>query len=379
MTTATAPPIAEPRAKTVAPPRLARLDFLLFFLAAIFLFTANLGGTTLASLDDGFYAEKGAEMDAHPGFTVTWMGRPAFQNPPGEIWILAASMHAFGVNDAAARLPGALFTIGVLAGTALLGARLLSPLAGLGAAALLALSPVFLNNARRVMLEMPSLFWMVLAMVALVEWRRRPRTIILFAPALAMALLTKSVLGFTPLAVALLAAALLPEWRGLLRDSRFWLAVALGLVFGASWWIDQSRTFSTAFLKLHFAEEIGKRSLASTSVVQRIFGYPRILLVEFEPVLLAALLGIAALWKSRADAGARLLVVWALVPVLVALASAAQSSHYVFAIFPALALIGTAWLASRWPRAVRVLATRVVPRCFASPARPAAASSCRDP
>ena len=347
--------------RTVPAPRLARFDLLLFFLAAIFLFTANLGATTLASLDDGFYAEKAAEMEAHPGFTVTWMGRPAFQNPPGEIWVLAASMHAFGVHDGPARLPGALFALGVLAGTAWIGARLLSPLTGLGAAALLALSPLFLNHARRVMLEMPSLFWMVLAMVALVEWRRRPRAIFLFVPALAMALLTKSVLGFTPLAVALVAAALLSEWRPLLRDPRFWLAVALGLVFGASWWIDQVRTFGTGFLKLHFEQEIGRRSLAPLSVWQRISGYPRILLVEFEPVLLVAILGIAAAWKRRDDGGARLLLVWAILPVAVALASAAQSSHYVFAILPALALIGAGWVAARWPSATRLVATRVVP------------------
>ena len=357
----TAAPTAATHRVTPAAPRLSRVNLLLFFLAAIFLFTANLGATTLASLDDGFYAEKAAEMEAHPGFTVTWMGRPAFQNPPGEIWVLAASMHAFGVNDGAARVPAALFALGVLAGTVWIGARLVSPLAGLGAAALLALSPLFLNNARRVMLEMPSLFWMVLAMVALVEWRRRPRAIFLFAPALAMALLTKSVLGFTPLAVALVAALLLAEWRPLLRDSRFGLAVALGLLFGASWWIDQVRTFGTGFLKLHFMAEIGRRSLASLSAWQRISGYPRILLVEFQPVLLLAILGIAAAWKRRDEVGARLLLVWAILPVVVALFSAAQSSHYVFAILPALALIGAAWLASRWPGAVRVIAARVVP------------------
>src|SRR4029079_15617399 len=81
-------------------------------------------------------------------------------------------------------------------------------------------------------------------------------------------------------------------------------------------------------------------------------------------------LGARALWQSREiepandrrpSSGARLLLVWAILPVVIALGSAAQSSHYVFAIFPALALIGAAWLTSRWPVAMRVLATRLVP------------------
>jgi len=353
--------------------RVRRLDLFLFFAAALFLCTANLGSTTLAPLDDCFYAEKAAEMESHPGFTVTWLGRPAFQNPPGQIWIVAAAMRALGSNDLAARAPEALMTVGVLAGTAWIGAELLSPAAGLAASALLAASPLFLNNARRVMFEMPTLFWMVLAMAALVAWRRRPSAILVFAPALAMAMLTKSVLGLTPLAVALVAALLLREWRPLLRDSYFWLAVALGLVFGASWWIEQVRVFGLGFLHVHFQQEVG-RSLAPVSPWQRVIGVPAILVREFEPALLLAALGVRTLWTASREVsragdlaarapfhGARLLLVWAIVPVAVAFGSAAQSSHYVFAMFTALALIGGAWLDARWPRATRVFATRVVP------------------
>jgi 4-amino-4-deoxy-L-arabinose transferase-like glycosyltransferase len=333
-----------------------------FFAAALLLFTANLGGTSLAPLDDCFYARKAAEMAAHPGMTVTWGGRPAFQNSPGQLWLVAASLRVFGANDFAARLPAALMAFGVLALTAWIGARLRSPAAGLTAAALLAASPLFLNNARRVMLEIPLLFWMTLAMAAVVGWRRRPAAILLFGPALAMAMLTKSVLGLTPLLVAGVAAAEFKEWR-VARDPRFWIAVALGLGLGASWWLQQWSAFDGEFARVHFSREIAGRSLESVGWWQRVLGYPAILLAQFEPVLVLAIP--AAWWigdSGRDGFGdASLLLPWAVLPVGIALFSSAQSAHYVFAIFPALALIAGIGLSERWPRVARVVALRVVP------------------
>ncbi len=345
-----------------APP-VTRRDAVVFFAAAALLFTANLGGTSLAPLDDCFYARKAAEMAAHPGMTVTWAGRPAFQNPPGQLWLMAASLRAFGENDFAARLPAALMSLGVLAGTAWIGARLLSPAAGLAGAALLMGAPIFLNNSRRAMLDTPALFWTVAALAALVASRRRPGMALLFAPALAMAMLTKSVLGLAPLLVALAAAALLREWRPLLRDPRFLAATALGLALGSIWWLHQWRAHGAGFLEVHFVREIAARSSEPVGAARRLLGYPAILLSQFQPLVLLAIPGA---WHVTRDArgaapASRLLLAWALVPLAVALASSAQSSRYVFAILPALALLSAAWLDARWPRATRGFAARVAP------------------
>jgi hypothetical protein len=57
---------------------------------------------------------------------------------------------------------------------------------------------------------------------------------------------------------------------------------------------------------------------------------------------------------------AALLLAWALVPIGFAALSSAQSPRYVFAIFPALALLGGAWLAQRAPRIANGL-RRAVP------------------
>jgi len=336
-------------------------------LAALLLFTANLGGTTLPPLDDCFYAQKGAEMAAAPGMTVRWGGQPAFQNPPGHLWLLAASFRLFGVHDAAARLPTGLMAVGALAGVAWIGARLLSPAAGIAGAAVLALSPFFLNHGRRAMLEVPLLFWTVMAMAALVAWRRRPLAVLLFAPALGMAILTKSVLGLMPLGAAVAAGVLLPAWRPLLRDLRFWLAAAAGLALGASWPLHQWLAHGHAFLDVHFVREIAGRSLARTHWLERLAGYPAILLTQHLPAFLVALPATVyhvRAWRERRQHPAGLLLVWAWLPLVAYALSAAQSARYVFPLMPAFALLGAEWLSTHWPRGTRIVATRVVPALF---------------
>ncbi|MEO5618373.1 MAG: glycosyltransferase family 39 protein [Candidatus Eisenbacteria bacterium] len=332
--------------------------------AALLLFTANLGGTTLPPLDDCFYAQKGAEMAAAPGMTVRWGGHPAFQNPPGHVWVLAASFRLFGVNDATARLPTGLMAVGALAGIVWIGARLLSPAAGLAGASLLAVSPFFLNHGRRAMLEVPLLFWTVMAMAALVAWRRRPIMLLAFAPALGMAILTKSVLGLMPLGVAFAAAILLPAWRPLLRDARFWIAAIAGVALGASWPVHQWLVHGRDFLDVHFVREIAGRSLADTGFLARALGYPALLLTQHQPEFLIALPATwkaFSSWRSHREESGALLIVWAWLPLATLLLSSAQSARYVFPLMPAFALLGGGWLASRWPGATRLFATRLMP------------------
>jgi 4-amino-4-deoxy-L-arabinose transferase-like glycosyltransferase len=343
----------------------ARRDVSLLLAAAALLFTANIHRLTLPAFDDCFYARKASEMAGRGlGMTVTWAGLPTFQNPPGQLWAMAASFRALGVNDAAARLPSALMALGALAATAWIGARLFSPAAGATGAALLSLSPFFLNNARRCMMEIPAMFWTTAALASLVAWRRRPVWILLFAPCLAMAILVKSVLGLLPLGIALAAALFLPAWRPLLRDARFWLASALGLALGASWPLHQFLHFGGGFLDAHFGHEIAGRSLRPLGFAARLAGYPVILLSQFQPVVLLAVPGVAALVralrKDRGEPGAFLLV-WIALPLALFSLSSAQSARYVFPLFPALALLGGYWLETRWPRFAGALRGVAVP------------------
>ena len=72
------------------------------------------GGSHFDS-DDTLYAEMAREM-VNSGNLLDnqWSGTVLFEKPPLYLWSLAISGHLLGWDEAAMRLPGTLFSIGLL-------------------------------------------------------------------------------------------------------------------------------------------------------------------------------------------------------------------------------------------------------------------------
>jgi 4-amino-4-deoxy-L-arabinose transferase-like glycosyltransferase len=339
--------------------------FLATFLAA----SANIRALPLPALDDCFYARKGVEMARRGGFyTVTWNGSPTFQNPPLVPWLLARSFSAFGENDVAARLPSLVMALGLVLVVARLGTRLASgPEAATGVAFLVA-SPLFMNHARRCMMEIPLAFFVAVSMLVLVEGLVRPRLLLLFALPLGGALLTKSLLGLLPLWLAAAAAVLSVPFRRAVLSLPFLLGAAGGLALGASWPVQQALTFGPGAVRAHFVGEILSRSLESGRAWGILLDYPTALLVSFQPAVLPALAGAWLLfrrWRSAPAGPAVVLPLWAFGPVALYNLSQARSPRYIFPVLPALALCGGVWLVVRFPRAAHAFRAAVVPGLLA--------------
>jgi 4-amino-4-deoxy-L-arabinose transferase-like glycosyltransferase len=334
-------------------------------LAGAALFTANARALSLPALDDAFYARKAVEMERGGRvFTVTWAGRPAFQNPPLQIWLTARAFALFGENDFAARLPSMVMALGTMAVTYRIASLTLGPAAGVGAAALLLASPTFVNHARRSMLEMPLAFWVALAVLVLVEGLRRPRRHALLALPLAAAILTKSVLGLLPLGILGAGALVCPPLRDRLRRGWVWLGIAAGLALGASWTLHQYLVFGAEAVRTHYLDEIVARSTQPIDVRQLLLGYPLALLASYQPVILPALAGAALLirrWRADRNDPSCLLPVWAALPTVLYSLSSARSPRYLFPIFPALALCASHWITERFPGFALALRARIVP------------------
>lgn len=325
--------------------------------AAAALFLANIAGPSLPSLDDCYYARKGVEMGRSGAvYTVTWNGQPTFQNPPLQFWVLGRSFAVFGENDGAARLPSALMALGLVLAVYAMGARIAGPAAGATATALVLATPLFANNARRCMLEIPLALWVVLALLVFVAGRDRPRLHLLIALPLGAGILTKSVLGLLPLAV--IAGSMVDrDWRAGAKRPWLWLGVAGGLALGASWPLHQWWVHGPGALQEHFLSEIVGRSLQPIPLWRRLLGYPLLLLERFHPPVLLAVPGVVLIWKRwRREGDGRPLVIaaWIVVPLAAASLSSAQSLRYVFPLLPALALAAGIWLAQRLPRVAAV-------------------------
>jgi 4-amino-4-deoxy-L-arabinose transferase-like glycosyltransferase len=297
-------------------------------------------------------------------FTVTWADRPAFQNPPLQIWLTAKALALFGENDLAARLPSMLMALGTMAGTYRIGQLTIGPAAGASAAALLLLSPTFVNHARRSMLEMPLAFWVLLAVLVLVEGLRHPRRHALFAVPLAAAILTKSVLGLLPLGILVAGALACPPLRASLRRGWIWVGVLGGLALGASWTLHQYLVFGPHAVRAHYLDEIVSRATQPFDLRTLVLGYPMALLASYQPVILPAVAGAAALfrrWRQDPGDAACLLPIWAVLPTVLYSLSSARSARYLFPIFPALALCASHWITTGFPRFAAALRAVVAP------------------
>jgi 4-amino-4-deoxy-L-arabinose transferase-like glycosyltransferase len=351
-----------PRA-AVAVSRLERPATLwVLLLAGLVLFTARIDGLSLPSLEDAFYGREAVEM-ARSGrvYTVTWNGEPTHQHPPLHLWLVARSFDVLGERDLAARLPTVLLALGTLGLTWRIGVLTLGRAAAVTGVAWLLATPIFVDNARRLMMEVPLTFWIAATVWIYLEARRNPRWHLALGITLGAAFLTKSVLGLMPL-LALAGALASEDLRAPLRRPWVWMGLGLGLAIGASWLVHQWWTQGAGAVASHLLAHVVRRSTRSFGLgVVR--AYPTILLKFFQPVILPALLGLwlALRRPGRERAHGAVLAAWIVLPVVLYSFASFRTPRFIFPILPALALCAGHALVTLAPRAAALFSTVLVP------------------
>ena len=331
-------------------------------LAALLLFTARIGDLSLASLEDAFYAREAVEM-ARSGriYTVTWNEVPTHQHPPLHLWLVARTFDLLGEGDLAARLPTVLLALGTLVLTWRIGTLTVGGSAGTAGMACLLATPIFVDNARRLMMEVPLTFWIAVTMWIYLEAREAPRWHVALALPLGAAILTKSVLGLMPI-LAILGVAVSPEWRAPLRRPWVWIGMGLGLALGASWLVHQWWTQGWGAVASHLLSHVIGRSTRPFRW-RAFYAYPLILLKFYQPIILPGLVG---LWLILRQPGvlrsrAAILAAWIIVPVVLYSLSSFRTPRFIFPIVPALALCAGYALVALVPRFAAVFASAMVP------------------
>ena len=134
------------------------------------LFLVGLGWTGLAEPDEGRNAEVGREMLATGDYVTPHLnGAVYLDKPPVFFWAVAGSLGVFGVNEAAARLPSALAALAGVVLTAWFARRHFGARVAACAAAILALSPLYVVFARLVIFDMMLLVWTTAATLLFYE------------------------------------------------------------------------------------------------------------------------------------------------------------------------------------------------------------------
>lgn len=294
------------------------------FLIVVFLFFFRLGSYPLINPDEGRNAQVALEMrDSGAWLVPTLNGHPYLDKPAFYFRMVALSMAAFGKNETAARLPSALFGLGLCVLIYLFCRRTYGKRLAALAVAVFASIPLVFAFARLVILDMPLAFFSAASILAafLAEesvGRTQRVYYILGAAAAGLATLVKGPVGFIiPTLVVLIFHITQRNPRAILRVVHP-LNLLMFLVVVLPWFIGVSVKQPDFFHYGLVEETLRRYTTSSFRHGQPIWYYVQILAGVFFPYSLLLPGAILSSWRLRktlrpAD---RLLMVWALVVVL---------------------------------------------------------------
>lgn len=354
-----------------------RFQFLLLLVLATFLCTVKLDSGGLMGNDECFYAQMAKEaVRTGDWLTLRFAGIPYHQNPWLHMWIIASSYKIFGVSDWAARFPTCVQTVLIIIMTYLLAQWLFDNawISMLSASSLL-LCDYFFKFARKAHMDHLMTLLFLVAVITFIAGRRRHQAwYLLTGAAIALSVLTKSILGLFPMITIASYILIRREWA-VLKKPFFWLAVVVMILAGSSWYIYEYRMFGRLFVDKHIRWLIYYRSAFGgimgedktlltylSKMGRNVFYFARDSHIWF----LAAACGTGMFFVSarKAISGFRrspeegyLLVLWFLVPVAVMSLAGEFKSWYLMPVFVPMVILTALFLAGtvRRPRRLRIL------------------------
>jgi 4-amino-4-deoxy-L-arabinose transferase-like glycosyltransferase len=203
----------------------------LLILVGLFSFTYNLQ-ISLFEGTEGLYGQVTRELVQSGEYVrLTFQGQPYINKPPLFFWMTGGLTQLFGDNELVLRLPGALFSLGTLFLTFVLGRTLFSWNVGFWAAFVFATNHVFLWYGRRVLIDSTLTFFMTAALLGWVLGNRKGSSsawyVVTFL-GIALAGMVKGLHGFAlPLLLIITYSLFLRDFQALKRWG-FWVG---GILF----------------------------------------------------------------------------------------------------------------------------------------------------
>jgi 4-amino-4-deoxy-L-arabinose transferase-like glycosyltransferase len=321
----------------------------------------NLGYRHLVKPDEGRYAEIPREMVASGDWlTPRLNGYKYFEKPPLQYWATAAAFSVLGQNEWAARLwPGLTGFLGVLL-VFWTGNRLFGPPTGLLGAAVTASAAIYVAIGHMLTLDMALSFFMSASAFAVALAQRdaagegeRRRWMLFAWTAAALAVLSKGLIGIAlPAGAVALYVLVERDWK-LLKRLHAFSGALLFFAIAAPWFAAVSAA-NPEFLRFFFIHEHFERFLTREhDRYEPAWYFVPVVLVGILPWIIALFPALARAWKRSPEAqfqASRFLLLWCVLVFAFFSASSSKLGSYILPIFPALALLTGAYLASASPR-----------------------------
>jgi 4-amino-4-deoxy-L-arabinose transferase-like glycosyltransferase len=316
----------------------------------------RLGTPSLFDFNEGLYVQAAREMLLRGDLvTASVNGIWFYDKPPLALWQVVVSFRLFGITEWAARLPVAVAAAGLTCLTWAVARRWFGRSAALIAAAVLALSPIYIGTARQMTMDIHQAFWVSVSV--LMFWQCvRTKGLASLAwslgawAAMGLAVLAKSVPGLVPLPCV--AAWLVWEHRGRVQDTlqaaartRPWFGLPIFLAVILPWHLLALRAHGQHFWFQYWTHHhVGILTGQEFSHAQPFWYYAPALLASMLPwsFLLPGAIKHGLLRSSGGPGAAsmrRLATVWCVLTVLLFSLMRSKLVSYLLPMYPAAAIL----------------------------------------
>ena len=324
------------------------------WIAAIGLFTINLGILPLRDWDEGIVAQIARGIADASIESLTWLyprdltGAPYLNKPPLVHWLIALCYHVWGVSEWTSRLPGALLTatsVPLLYG---IGREIFFQRSAAVFAALVYLTSLpVVRQGRLAMLDGAVLCFFLFMMLCALRSRRDLRWGLGIGLGFSCICLTKGILGILLFAIALVFIAW--DTPRLLTSAYLWTGFGLGCIPVALWNGAQIYRYGNTFLAAHFWDQSLKR--VSDSVENNrgsIAYYVWEVIKNGVPWLIFLPIAVRNAWENQNLSWAKLVLVWSSIYFVVISLMQTKLPWYAMPLYPVFALLIGAQLQKFW-------------------------------
>ncbi|WP_026733435.1 ArnT family glycosyltransferase [Fischerella sp. PCC 9605] len=317
---------------------------IVLLVAAVLLFTINLGQLPLRDWDEGTVAQVAREIWQAPAGSMRWLhptlgGEPYHNKPPLMHLLIAWAYSLGGVNEWTTRIPGAILTAISVPLLYCIGREIFRQrfCAIYSALIYLTMLPV-VRHGRLAMLDGAVVCFFMLMMWCLLRSRRDLRYCLGVGICFGLICLTKGMLGVLLGAVAVVF--LFWDTPRMLTSAYMWIGMFIGIIpvafwYGAQWW-EYGQTFTNVGM-------VGQSLSRIWTPVEEHSGPPWYYLLEILkytwPWLLFLPSSLRLSWKNRNFSWAKLVLVWMIVYLIAISLMRTKLPWYVFPIYPSLALV----------------------------------------
>lgn len=330
--------------------------FLLLLVGSLLLFV-GLGDIGLTDRDEGSNAEAGREMlESGDWISPTLNYEPRYAKPAFVYWVLASTYALFGENEFTARLPSAMFGLGLLFLQYFFLNRFLGPTIAFGGALILLLNAEFVGLHRMVMTDPELVFFTTLATysfwVGFREDGRDRHFLWLFYIGMALAMLAKGPVGIIiPLLAVIPYLTLTRQWKIYFAKGKPLVGWMLFIAIAAPWYLAMFAIHGADYAAAAHANTTGRFANPMEGHGGTLFFYLPVLLVGFFPwsgFLPVTVYQSLKEWKlfrsgeknPKGEEGLLLFsTLWILGILVFFTMSATRLPHYILPLFPAASLL----------------------------------------